>query len=130
MPKFYIESGEWKNIVIAPDFINATLRVLREHIEEKDCRFHNLGNTILVNQGGYIGDLYDNDDENREVRIEEHRVLIDLTIAKALALVEKSEEDIVFFLPTKKVLKLLELCEGKCVEHLTHEDCQGLKILE
>ena len=54
MPKYYIESGEWKNIVEAPDFINATLKVLREHIEEKDCGCHNLGDVIIVNQGKVI----------------------------------------------------------------------------
>jgi len=130
MPKFYIESGEWKNIILAPDFINATLRALQEHIEEKECGSHRLGNIILVNQEGYIGDLYDNNDTSRENRIEEHRVLINLTISKALVLVEKTKEDIIFFLPTKKVLNLLNLCEAKCVKDLTYEDCPGLKIME
>ncbi|KKN52812.1 hypothetical protein LCGC14_0608550 [marine sediment metagenome] len=127
MPKYYIESGKWRCIILSYDFMNAAIRALQEHIKSKDCGSHNLGDVILVNQVGFIGALYD---EDKELRIKKHIFLKNLTISKALTLLKKEDEDIIIFLPTKKVLEFIGLCEAKCVEDLTHTDCQGLRIME
>ena len=130
MPKYYIESGEWQKILIASDFINAAIGALTDYIDENECGTHKLSDVVVVNQGGFIRDLYKEDEVDREVRIDKHIILKDLIISRALSLVKKSEEDIVVFLPTKKLLKLIGLCEAKCVDDLSDEDCKDLKVME
>ena len=129
MSKYYIESGDWRVVVSASDFINGVISALRHLIFESEDDEINLANIIAVNEEGYISDLLKDpalfDEGYAETRKDSHILIRNLRLSSF----EKPEGDVIIFLPTKHLLELIG-CQSKCFDKIGDEECDGMNVID